>query len=336
MPIGLMNLLLQAGSKAGPILRAIGKETGFLRQTPKPKGAPPGWAQKWFDPRKNKPVYSKGRELTTPSARTGGPQGPVLSPGRRGKLYGDSPLARGIRMGATGLGGWVAADRLHDAIFGEEKEAQVGDTQRRPLPSYEAGPGFEDMESRQSWESRRHKKLNKDMHRLLQYYGIVNLVNPDQAAKMLELGSALVQQDIEMLGDERQAKIFDAVFSRGQLPRSAREAFDRVIGAKGTIDDAKEIAGIYADMAPSSSDLAKDERATQILQQADALIAAGYDSQAQQLILNAIYSKIIERVKNEQGVMELSPEQQAQIMVERRGGRKEGVEGGGGIEIEAA
>ena len=39
--------------------------------------------------------------------------------------------------------------------------------------------------------------MNKDMKKLIQYYGIVNLVNPDAAPDMLKLGTAMIDQDIK-------------------------------------------------------------------------------------------------------------------------------------------
>ena len=324
MPIGLMNLL-----------KAVGRGTGFLRQTPRPAGTPPGWFQRTFDPRKNEPVISSGRSLTTPSARTGGPQGPVVAPGRRGTFYGDGPYARGFRMGGTVLGTLTGSDLAYKGIKSMMKDEEKQAPQQAPARFFPGASGLTAIgsgESREAWEARRRKKLNNDMYRLLQYYGIVNLVNPSQADKMLEIGTALVQQDIDNFGSERQAKIFDAVFRSGALPPNAAAALQRTLDAGGSIDDAKEIAGIYADLTPSSSDLAKDERAMALMTQVDSLISAGLDKQAQQLIVNAIYADVIERLTDNAGNA-ISPEEQAEMIVRTRGGASSSKEGG--ISVEA-
>jgi len=324
--VGLMNFL-----------KVLGRGTGFLRQTPKPAGTPPGRTNQWFrdtfDPRKKEPVISSGRSLTTPSARTGGPQGPVVAPGRRGTFYGDGPVARTSRAIGTTLGTLTAGDLINDKIKSMKKAKESQEqAPAQFFPGASSLTAIGSGESREAWEARRRKKLNDDMSRLLKYYGIVNLVNPSQADKMLEIGTALVQQDIDNFGSEQQAKIFDKVFLSGALPPNAAAALKRTLDAGGSIDDAKEIARIYADLTPSSSDLAKDERAMALMTQVDSLISAGLDKQAEQLIVNAIYSDVIERLTDNAGNA-ISPESQAEMIVRTRGAASSSKEGG--ITVEA-
>ena len=240
MPIGLMNLL-----------KAIGRGSGVLRQNPKPGGTSPGWVQRTFDPRKKQgePVYS------VPPGRTAGPQGTKLEApaGRRGDFYGDSPWARGSRIALTGVGGAVGADRLAAMMRGDEvapDDAKAIRSGVLPSPSMPSMPA--ELESRLAFEQRKSKKMNKQMKKLLQFYGIVNLVNPDSASDMLKIGTAMLEQDMGQMGTDRQAKIFDAIFKSGSMPSSGAAAAKMILNAGGTPEDVADITDIYESITPKA------------------------------------------------------------------------------------
>jgi hypothetical protein len=141
--------------------------------------------------------------------------------------------------------------------------------------------------------------MNKQMKRLLQYYGIVNLVNPDSASDMLKLGTAMLEQEIGQMGTDRQAKIFDSIFKDGSMPASGAEAARMILNAGG--------------ITPKAPDLAEDERGVLDLQQARSLVVAGYDNEAVNLIEDSIRAG---RLENEQQAgMNLPPREQAKMMV---------------------
>jgi hypothetical protein len=153
------------------------------------------------------------------------------------------------------------------------------------------------------------------MKKLLRNYGIVNLVNPDSAKEMLTIGMAILEQNIAASGDERQAKIFDSVFTPGNMPKTAREAANRVMKAGGTNADAQDIVGIYADSAPATpTKIAKDERAMLAQQQARWMLENGRADEAMMLLAEAIRSGQIPA--EEENGMKMSVEKQVKLMIE--------------------
>ena len=231
-------------------------------------------AAKYLDPRKRK--LEEGQPLgSTPftnasPTKVGIPrkiQGPrqgidrstgqVSVSGRRGQfpnwLAGDTLGASAMKLGLTGLGGGIAVDRI-GAMMGDDPEEVASSSQTRrfekdtgqSLPDYSQG-----IQNRLDYQKKMTAKMNKDMKKLIQYYGIVNLVNPDAAPDMLKLGTAMIDQDIKTMGDERQAKIFDAVFANG-APTNAMDAYRKVTEAGGTPEDAEQISGMVADASPTT------------------------------------------------------------------------------------
>ena len=325
MPIGLMNLL-----------RAIGRGSGVLRQSPKPAGTAPGWAQRTFDPRKN--PLKEGRPWYDP--KMVGPRqgidvrtGTAGIPGRRGTFYGDSPLARGSRIALTGVGGAVAADRLVGMMRGDEVAPDDAKAMRSgilPSPSMPSMPA--DFESRLAFEQRKSKKMNKQMKRLLQYYGIINLVNPDSASDMLKLGTAMLEQDMGQMGTDRQAKIFDAIFKSGSMPSSGAEAAKMILNAGGTPEDVADITDIYESITPKAANLAEDERATAAYYEAKSYVDAGLDDMAEQILTASIISGQIARDSLPSGV-EMPIKDQVQSIIQMMGGTPGMADNSQGIKI---
>lgn len=229
----------------------------------------------------------------------------------------------GIKAALTLTGGSIAADRIA-SMMRDDPSYEMEDIKAirgSILPSAEM-PTKLDFESRQAFETRKSKRMNKQMKRLLQYYGIVNLVNPDSASDMLKLGTAMLEQEIGQMGTDRQAKIFDSIFKDGSMPASGAEAARMILNAGGTAEDVADITGIYESITPKAPDLAEDERGVLDLQQARSLVAAGYDNEAVNLIEDSIRAG---RLENEQKAgMQMNPREQAQIMVQAMGGAASG------------
>lgn len=298
------------------ILRMVGRGSGVLRQTPKPAGSTPGWAKRTFDPRKKQdgPVY------TVPPGRTAGPQGTKLEmPGaRRGTFYGDAPWARASRIALTGVGGYAGLNALAGMMRGDEADATAPVQARAGSYGPPPAPGAtrqSDFETRQAFEARKNKKMNKQMFRLLQYYGMVNLINPDSASDMLKLGTAMLEQEIGQMGSDRQAKIFDAIFKDGKMPASGAEAAKMILNAGGTVEDVQDITGIYESITPkATSKPTKAEMQWELTNQIYAALQVGDMEQARQLAIRGIASKLLD-VEGAHG-MGLSLEDQATRLIE--------------------
>ena len=284
------------------------------------------------DPRK---IWSQGKPGHTPMGATS-PRGaggrfvggrsvgyePPVPPGALNRFGRKHPyLAEAGIYAGGGLAGLTAVDRIASMMRDDEATPDVSAIGGGISPSMPA-PAKLDFESRQAFEARKAKKMNKQMKRLLQYYGIVNLINPDAASDMLKLGTAMLEQEIGQMGTDRQAKIFDAIFKDGSMPKSGAEAARMILNAGGTAEDVADITDIYESITPKAPDLAEDERGVFDLQQARSLVAAGHDNEAVNLIEDSIRAG---RIENEQEAgMPMSPRKQAQMMVQAMGGAASG------------
>jgi len=293
-------------------------------------------AAKLFDPRKRQ--FKEGEPLGSypkvgPPNKIPGPRqgidprtGQVGVPGaRRGALFnmlsGDTLGPSAARLGLTTLGGSVALDRI-GAMMGDDPEEVASPSQTRrfekdtgqSLPDYSQG-----IQNRLDYQKKMTAKMNKDMKKLIQYYGIVNLVNPDAAPDMLKLGTAMIDQEIKTMGDERQAKIFDSVFANG-APTSAMDAYQRVMQAGGTPEDAQQISGMVADATPTSGgSMTKVEMGQAYIQQAEQAMLNGNDQRAKEIIINAINAGIIPQIVGVGGI-KMPAKDQAEKFIEDLGG----------------
>ena len=296
--IGLMNLL----TRLGPILGLTGKATSKV-------------AEKTL---KGRPIWRR------PDKPKVGPAAPesVKPVGMINRLYMTPTTAGGqvARLGATVAGTDLALGKAIDLFSRDDsdtKSTMQSDDAKAMRSSFfpaESGPSY-DIENRQAYQQRVQDKMNKDMRRLLQYYGIVNLVNPDAAPNMLKLGTAMLQQDIQSMGSERQAKIFDAVFG-DKPPTTAMDAYQRVMKAGGSVEDAEAISGMVADAMPATSSRAPTtaEVKLQIMAELKSLIAQGREEEAKQLYMDAVYNNIIDTPTGE-NALAMSPEAAAQAYI---------------------
>jgi hypothetical protein len=321
-----------------PWLVGLGRTAAGLTGT---RGVAKG-AAKIFDPRKRQlregqPLGSTPFTNVSPTKvgiprKIQGPRqgidprtGQVSVPGRRGQfpnwLAGDTLGASAMKLGLTGLGGSIALDRI-GAMMGDDPEEVASPSQTRQfekdtgqsLPDYSQG-----IQNRLDYQKKITAKMNKDMKKLIQYYGIVNLVNPDAAPEMLKLGTAMIDQDIKTMGDERQAKIFDSVFANG-APTNAMDAYQRVMQAGGTPEDAEQISGMVADASPTTGgSMTKVEMGQAYIQQAEQAMLNGNDQRAKEIIINAINAGIIPQIVGVGGI-KMPAKDQAEKFIEDLGG----------------
>ena len=231
------------------------------------------------------------------------------------------------RLAGLTAGGSIAADRIA-SMMRDDPSLEMEDIKAirgSILPSNEM-PTKLDFESRLAFEQRKSKKMNKQMKRLLQYYGIVNLVNPDSASDMLKLGTAMLEQEMGQMGTDRQAKIFDAVFKSGSMPSSGAAAAKMILNAGGTPEDVADITDIYESITPTKAKTSEDERAVEDIFRAKSLVEQGYDTEALDLLERAILSKRIKSAKNEIGI-DIPPREQAKLIIAEWGGSA-----GGGLD----
>jgi hypothetical protein len=321
-----------------PWLVGLGRTAAGLTGT---RGVAKG-AAKIFDPRKRQlregqPLGSTPFTNVSPTKvgiprKIQGPRqgidprtGQVSVPGRRGQfpnwLAGDTLGASAMKLGLTGLGGSVALDRI-GAMMGDDPEEIASPSQTRQfekdtgqsLPDYSQG-----IQNRLDYQKKITAKMNKDMKKLIQYYGIVNLVNPDAAPEMLKLGTAMIDQDIKTMGDERQAKIFDSVFANG-APTNAMDAYQRVMQAGGTPEDAEQISGMVADASPTSGgSMNKAEMGQAYIQQAEQAMLNGNDQGAKEIIIKGINAGILPQEVGRGGI-KMTAKEQAEKFIEDMGG----------------
>ena len=296
-----------------PWLVGLGRTAAGLTGT---RGVARG-AAKLFDPRKvplkqGKRFDVKDNKIQGAQLRKGVVPNYLSQPG-----YG--PAA--IKMGLTGLGGSVALDRI-GAMMGDDPEEIASSSQTRQfekdtgqsLPDYSQG-----IQNRLDYQKKMTAKMNKDMKKLIQYYGIVNLVNPDAAPDMLKLGTAMIDQDIKTMGDERQAKIFDAVFANG-APTNAMDAYRKVTEAGGTPEDAEQISGMVADATPTSGgSMNKAEMGQAYIQQAEQAMLNGNDQGAKEIIIQGINAGIISQQVGRGGI-KMTAKEQAEQFIKDLGG----------------
>ena len=310
-----MSALLKALLKMGP---AAGKFLGLGAKTVgrEPFVKRPSWD--YDPPTRRMPGTKKGTEVPGPNrpawqTETSGrnPQGKFVPGGAKDAGWINrmamNPTTRtgtAFRIGGLGLGGSIAADRI-SSLFSEEEVAS--DDLKAYQPQYGGStPGWNpgsDVESRVQFQQNQANKYNRQMKKLLRNYGIVNLINRDSGKDMLKIGMAVLEQNIKSSGDDRQAKIFDAVFTPGNMPKTAKTAYNRVLQAGGTPEDAASISGAYVDMRPpAAASQKKEDVAVQVIASVQQLLAAGSDSQARSLLRQYIMSDHIGREDDSAGI----------------------------------
>jgi len=275
----------------------------------------------WKRPLWQRPTPVGGGVSRGPGGRFVG--GAKKQPGWINRMYMNPTTTTGGIARLTGLtaGGSIAADRIA-SMMGDDPEEIASSSQTRrfekdtgqSLPDYSQG-----IQNRLDYQKKMTAKMNKDMKKLIQYYGIVNLVNPDAAPDMLKLGTAMIDQDIKTMGDERQAKIFDSVFADG-APTNAMDAYQRVMQAGGTPEDAEQISGMVADASPTSGgSMNKAEMAQAYIQEAEQAMLNGNDQRAKEIIIRGINAGIINQIVSTGGI-KMPAKDQAEQFIKDLGG----------------
>jgi len=282
------------GGLAGRVKRTFDPRKSPLKEGPRPQGS-----QTWRGKTKSETPYRGPGQ--------GVPKDPTHGARYRGKipnwLSGDTLGADLTKLGLTTTGAGTGLGLL----FGGEEDEVAADDAKAYRPQYGASTpewnAGSEVQSRVKFQQSQDAKFNRQMKKLLLNYGIVNLVNPDSGEEMLKIGMAILKQDLEASGDARKAEIFDSVFTPGNMPKTAKTAYERVLKAGGTPADAAEISGAYVDMRPPASKAQKKEDvAAQVVASVQQLLAAGQDSQARSLLRQYIMSDHIGRTEDSAGI----------------------------------
>ena len=327
----VIRALVEALKHSGKFLGLGAKATGRKPFIKKPK-----WdydpVEGWQRPLWQRPTTVGGGTSRGPGGKFVG--GAKKQPGWVNRMYMNPTTRTGTvtRIGGLGLGGSIADDRIAN-LFSDEEETTSMPTSIGGRISAPAGWSADpDIQSRLQFQKNQTAKYNRQMKKLLRNYGIVNLINPDSAKDMLKIGMAILEQNITASGDTRQAKIFDSVFKSGSMPKTARVAAERILKAGGTNDDVKDITGIYAESAPKAPDYSKEELNIMMLRTVKALLDAGADTQARDMILRYIMSGSLDAAQLPQGT-NMSPDEQADAWLEIINGAPVGTGDSSGIQI---
>lgn len=211
---------------------------------------------------------------------------------KTGQWLGGPSVSAGIARG-TGYATapFMAYSGVKSLLSDDDDKQQTAD----PLLSSLVASGatapdaMSSVASRLEFEQNQNRLQNKRMNQLLTYYGMVNMINPDAAEDMLKIGGDLIENEIAQSGNERQAKIFDAVFKKGAMPQTAMEAYTRVLEEGGTVDDAKEISGMIADSMPASGPQRnKQEMQEQLYVAAQQALVMGDEASARAYITQGV------------------------------------------------
>jgi len=245
-------------------------------------------------------------------------------PGWINRMYMNPTTTTGsiARLAGLTAGGSIAADRIASMMEDDEVAPDDAKAMRSAVINSSTPDISKGIQNRLDYQKQMTAKMNKDMKKLIQYYGIVNLVNPDAAPDMLKLGTAMIDQDIKTMGDERQAKIFDSVFANG-APTNAMDAYQRVMQAGGTPEDAEQISGMVADAMPSAPpQLNKSQMSWELTNAIVSSLQSGDVEGAREIASQGIVSKHID-VPGSFG-MGLSLEEQVDMLIQQLSGVTEG------------
>ena len=312
------------GGLAGRVKRTFDPRKTPLKEGPRPLGK-----QTWRGETKSEAPYRGPGQ--------GVPKDPTHGARYRGKvpnfLSSNKLSADLTKLGLTTVGAGTGLGLL----FGGEEDKVAADDAKAYRPQYGAStpewsPGA-DVQSRVQFQQAQQTKFNRQMKKLLLNYGMVNLINPESGDEMLKIGMAILKQDIESSGDTRKAKIFDSVFTSSNMPKTAKEAYNRVLKAGGSPEDAAEISGAYVDMRPPATSQKKEDVAAQVISSVQQLLAVGQDSQARSLLRQYIMSDHIGREDDSSGITK-SIDVQVEEWMKMLGGGGKNPRNPGGITID--
>ena len=158
----------------------------------------------------------------------------------------EHPVRFGVAAGAGGLA-------AYPFLRGEQEQPAAPS---RPATPVQARSVPSDMMSFAESEIARVEKGEQDFRKLLDF-GMLIAATGGDASKFFERGKWVLEQSEQYAQDKQYAKAVRAVYKKGDMPKSAREAYERLTPLMGP-ERAAVLSGHQLGMEPGKT---KEERA---------------------------------------------------------------------------
>jgi len=203
---------------------------------------PGGW------PPRQTPAPPDGRTAYTAGAGLRSPRNIPIGTRPAGPL---NPQAHKVRFGAAAGAGALAA---YPFLRGGEEEQAISPSRLTTPVTPWSAPS--DMMSFAESEIARVEQGEQDFRKLLDF-GLLIAATGGKTDKFFERGKWLLEQSEQYAQDKQYAKAVRAVYKKGDMPKSAREAYERLTPLMGP-ERAAVLSGHQLGMEPGKT---KEERA---------------------------------------------------------------------------
>ena len=131
---------------------------------------------------------------------------------------------------AAGVGTGIIGGGTAYGLMAGDEEPSIDSTLAMTTPQPWSAP--EDMMSFAESEIARVEEGEENFRKLLQYGGLIGAIGGDPS-EFFEKGKLLLEQSEQYAQDKQYAKAVRAVYKEGDMPKSAREAYERLTPLMG-------------------------------------------------------------------------------------------------------
>ena len=224
---------------------------------------PGGW------PPRQTPAPPDGRTAYTAGAGLRSPRNVPIGTRPAGPL---NPQAHKVRFGAAVGAGGLAA---YPFLRGGEEAPPIDPIRAMTAAAPWSAPS--DMMSFAESEIARVEEGEQNFRKLLDY-GMLIAATGGDASKFFERGKWVLEQSEQYAQDKQYAKAVRAVYKKGDMPKSAREAYERLTPLMGP-ERAAVLSGHQLGMEPGKT---KEERAWRKIE--EMALTGDLDGAAAQLV----------------------------------------------------
>ena len=153
------------------------------------------------------------------------------------------------------LAGGAGAFAAYPFLRGEQEPPITPSRLTTPVRATGAAP-YEDMMSFAESEIAMAEEGEENFRKLLEYGGLIKAIGGD-ASGFFEQGKMLLEKSEKYAKDKQYAKAVRAVYKKGDMPKSARDAYERLTPLVGP-ERAATLSGHQLGMEPGKT---KEERA---------------------------------------------------------------------------
>ena len=153
------------------------------------------------------------------------------------------------------LAGGAGAFAAYPFLRGEQEPPITPSMLTTPVRATGAAP-YEDMMSFAESEIAMAEEGEENFRKLLEYGGLIKAIGGD-ASGFFEQGKMLLEKSEKYAKDKQYAKAVRAVYKKGDMPKSARDAYERLTPLVGP-ERAATLSGHQLGMEPGKT---KEERA---------------------------------------------------------------------------